>query len=371
MRYSEIDGIRGYASLVVLLYHMIFTPFEHMGIALSPGFLLFNAAIAVQIFFVLSGDALSAAYFAHGDCRIVDKLVIKRYFRLTMLVLISSLITYFLMAHGLAYHQEAAKLTNNTTLSQYLPQQPDFSEALVYALSGVYMNYSFHTHGGFLDSLPTAYNPVFWTISVEMGGSILVFLFLYIFPRLAKPYSVLLFLCIAFLLLSRTFAGFFFGLLFGYFRQQGWLNKWRANLYWQYISSSALALYVLSFSLPINYANRDISLVAAVCLVFLFYTNNSMMYFFRTPFSKWLGSISFPLYAIHFPVLISLSSALIISSENSGGLTSTAMATISCISILVSLLLAALLRRIEQPYLKGLEYVASYAVGKSSPQRGT
>lgn len=366
MRHSEIDGIRGYASLVVLFYHMIFTPFGHMGLEQNSGFLLFNAIIAVQIFFILSGDALSAAFFASNNYKDIDKLLVKRYFRLTMPILLSSFVIFFLMSHGLDFHLEAARRINNQVLLHYLPQEPNFSEMLMYALAGVYFDYNFQTQASFYESLKTAYNPVFWTMAIEMIGSLLVFLFLYIYPRLTKPHVILLFLCAAFFILSRTFSLFFIGICLGYWRQMGWLDAWRTSPRWQIASAVIFTAYVLLSALFLDSKNRDISLISAVMLVFLFYTNNSFVAFFRTPFARWLGGISFPLYAIHFAVLISLTSWMILRAMEGDGLTSGAMAFISVISILLSILVACALRRIEIPYLRFLNLIAVYALGEDN-----
>lgn len=369
MRYSEIDGIRGYASLVVLIYHMVFTPFGHLGLGQNPGFILFNATVAVHLFFILSGDALSAAFFSSRNYRDIDKLVIKRYFRLTMPILLSCWVIYLLMANGLDFHLLAAERTDNQVLLHYLPQKPDFGHMLIYSISGVYLDYNFETQAAFFESLKTAYNPLFWTMAIEMCGSILVFLLLYLFPRLARPHPVLLFLCAVFFILSRTFFGFIFGVLLGYWRQQGWLDAWRANRQWQVLSTLLLIGYVVASGLFLDSKSRDINLISAMFLVVLFYTNPLTIRFFRNALAKWLGAISFPLYAIHFAVLISLTSYMMLWSIDHGGLTHAAMAIISAVSMVVSIIAACLLRWIEVPYLRFLDLIANFVLDGEKARR--
>lgn len=369
MRHSEIDGIRGYASLIVLLYHMIFTPFGHLGLGQNPGFILFNATVAVHIFFILSGDALSAAFFASRSYRDIDKLLIKRYFRLTMPILLSSWVVFLLMTNGLDFHLLAAQRTDNQVLLHYLPQRPDFGQMLIYSLSGVYLDYNFQTQASFFESLKTAYNPMFWTMAIEMCGSLLVFLFLYLFPRLANPHPILLFLCVAFFILSRTFAGFFFGICLGYWRHMGWLETWRTDRRWQILSTMLLAGYIIVSGLYLDSTNRDINMISAAVLILLFYTNPFAISFFRTPLAKWLGAISFPLYAIHFAVLISLTSGMILWSIDNGGITTTVMAIISGVSICVSIVAACLLRWVEIPYLRFLDHIVTYALEGDKPHQ--
>lgn len=358
-RCEEIDGLRGIAALVVLLCHMIVTPFGHLEPILSPSFLLLNGTFAVQVFFVLSGDALSARFFATGDTGVIDRLVIKRYFRLTFLILISSFCIFLIKSFGQDWHIEAARVTNNALFAAYLPQAPDIDAMLRYALAGVYIDYAFHSDAAFYASLPTAYNPVFWSMALELSGSLLIFLFLYAYPRLQNPRLVLFFLCGASFLLFTSYAGFFFGLTLGYARHQGWLVRWQESRSWQWFSLGCLALLIVASCFPINTLGRGALVLLAGLLVFMVYTNKAMLRFLHCRAAQWLGKISFPLYAIHFAVLISLTSFLVIFLSRQEQLTLLTMAGVSVISICSSLAAAYLLWRIEFPYLMFLERVAA------------
>jgi len=64
------------------------------------GFFL-DGKLAVSIFFVLSGEALSSAYFCGGGELAVVRLAVKRYSRLTVPIAASSLATYCLYKSGL------------------------------------------------------------------------------------------------------------------------------------------------------------------------------------------------------------------------------------------------------------------------------
>lgn len=368
-RCPEIDGIRGFAALVVLLCHMIATPFGHIETIISPNFLFLNGTLAVQVFFVLSGDALSARYFQTESANVIDKLLLKRYFRLTFLILIASFSVYLLKVFSLDVHLEAARLTHNSLLAAYLPQAPVFDEMLLYSLAGVYVDYAFHSDAAFYASLATAYNPVFWSMSIEMSGSLLVFLFLYIYPRLASPQIILPFLCGIFFLLFTSYAGFFFGIYVGYCRHRGWLMQWQNSPRWQTLSIAILFFFLISSWLFMGHIGRGATVLVAVMLVFLLYTNNCALGIFRTRFARWLGEISFPLYAIHFSVLISLTSWLIILATESDILTPITMAAISLVSIIVSFLAAVTLQKLEKPYLKSLDYLVSYCLSRQANEQ--
>jgi peptidoglycan/LPS O-acetylase OafA/YrhL len=54
------------------------------------------------------------------------------------------------------------------------------------------------------------------------------------------------------------------------------------------------------------------SIVSSCLLVFGVYASTGLSRFFAMPFSRWLGRISFPLYLMHFPVIASFTSGLVV-----------------------------------------------------------
>lgn len=95
-RYIEIDGIRGWAALSVVLFHFfpetfgVIFPFLHNPIF---GFMS-DGGLAVFVFFILSGDALSLSFFKTKDDKVITKIILARYFRLTFPIVISCFIVF-------------------------------------------------------------------------------------------------------------------------------------------------------------------------------------------------------------------------------------------------------------------------------------
>jgi peptidoglycan/LPS O-acetylase OafA/YrhL len=309
-RAVEIDGIRGWASLIVLFYHAFREMLQEVvpvvgHPALAP---LFAAELAVSVFFVLSGDALSLGFFHSSRLAAIDRLVVRRYFRLTVPILMSCLATYLIMKAGIDYHAEAAQLLGRQAwLGSFLHFSPSIYECLKYALLKVYV----------APSGDLAYNPFLWTMSVEMAGSMLVFLFCYLWPRLKQPERVCIYLVIALTLIGSFFSLFFAGVLLSHWRRRGVLDRFLADRRHQVIALFAVvlctALYVVfGRDAPDAVLRRLMIPTIAMVLVFCAYTQSRLRAFFSGYVSRFLGVISFPLYLIQFQVLISLMSWLVV-----------------------------------------------------------
>ena len=80
-RIHEIDGLRGSASLVVVTFHFTWETFGFIQPSITNGYVKFflDGPLAVYIFFVLSGDALSTPFLHSRNMSIWQRAVAKRY----------------------------------------------------------------------------------------------------------------------------------------------------------------------------------------------------------------------------------------------------------------------------------------------------
>jgi peptidoglycan/LPS O-acetylase OafA/YrhL len=354
-RAVEIDGIRGWASFVVLLFHA----FREMlkGIVpevdnplLAP---LFASDLAVSVFFVLSGDALSLSFFHTGQFGAIDRLVVRRYFRLTVPILMSCFITYLIMKAGFDYHFQAAQILGNQSwLDRFLHFSPSLYEFLKYSLTNVYVA---HTAG-------SSYNPFLWTMSVEMIGSMLVFLACYLWPRLKRGELVCIYLIIGLTMLGSFFSLFFAGVLFSTWRQRGVFERLLSNRIHQYTALLAVALclsiYVIAGSLESTHEvlHRLMIPILSMALVFCAYSQRRLKTFFSNGLSRFLGIISFPVYLLQFQVLISLMSWLVVrQSEPKVQLDYVSLLSFAAITVAVTIVAAWGFSRIERLALSAID----------------
>lgn len=99
-RINALDGLRGWAAVTVVVYHVVWETFGSvLPVIHNPLFAVFmNRSLAVALFFILSGEALSVAYFQSRDEKLVVGSVLKRYSRLTIPVVASSLVVFAIIS---------------------------------------------------------------------------------------------------------------------------------------------------------------------------------------------------------------------------------------------------------------------------------
>jgi peptidoglycan/LPS O-acetylase OafA/YrhL len=354
-RAVEIDGIRGWASLIVLLFHAfremlkIATPAVDYPV-LSP---IFASDLAVSVFFVLSGDALSLGFFHTSQSAAIDRLVVRRYFRLTVPILMSCFITYLIMKAGFDYHAEAAQILGRQDwLGGFLKFSPSLYECLKYSLIKVYVA---HTTG-------SSYNPFLWTMSIEMVGSMLVFLACYLWPRLKRGELVCIYLIIGLTMLGSFFALFFAGVLFSSWRQRGVFERLLISRTHQYTALVAVAfctfIYVFAGSLAATHEvlHRLMIPVLSMALVFCAYSQRGLKTFFSNGLSRFLGVISFPVYLLQFQVLISLMSWLVVRQyEAKAQLDYASLLSFAAITVAVTIVAAWGFSRVERLALSTID----------------
>lgn len=347
-RLEEIDGIRGWAALSVVVFHITW---ETFGVVLPPirnpvtGFFL-DGGIAVSAFFVLSGEALSAGFFAGGGRFAIYRLAVRRYTRLTIPVVTACTLTLLLYKAGLTFNVAAGEIVHRSDwLGSFMHTAPGLRESAEYMLRDVYTN------------VPTqhALIPFLWTMRFELLGSILVFGVLLGLSRLRGRKLKLAWMFIA-LLCAATIYGrqdnlacFLAGIGFACLRSLGFFRRLQAARRVQ-LASWILILIIGTldgFGHYLLIARAWVPL-ASVILVFAVLCNRRLCTAFTTPLSRALGRISFSLYLVQFPILISVTSYAICYAAGHGGLKAWEILAISAISVLACLVVARAFNPVER-----------------------
>ncbi|MGH8252470.1 MAG: acyltransferase family protein [Steroidobacteraceae bacterium] len=337
VRTTEIDGIRGWAALSVLLFHVLVEMLGKLVPAFRIGWLspFLDGYVDVCVFFVLSGDALSASFFQSGKTSGLDRLALHRYFRLTIPISMACLLVWLLMRTGLDHHSEAAvALQRPDWLGTFLHVDPTLGSLIRFSLIGVYVH----------QVISTSYNPFLWTMPIELVGSMLTFLVCYLWDRLRSPALVVGTLAAYVFMLNSIYDLFLIGVLLGYARKTGTLQQLRENRLWQ--AMTIAVVLAAGFAVARGYGEYGTrsSLLIAIALVVSFYTNGGLLVFFRSGISRLLGQLSFPIYLVQFPALISLMSWLVIRGTN--------FYATAAITIAATLLGAQVFLWIEKPLLR-------------------
>ncbi|MEY8689904.1 MAG: acyltransferase family protein [Leptothrix sp. (in: b-proteobacteria)] len=341
-RVAYIDGIRGWAAVVVLLFHLFWETFgaRFPEFRAGPMKLFLNGPLAVYVFFVLSGDALATPFVMHRDPEFLARTVARRYFRLTVPILLSCTMVWLLMALSLNFNRAAgAVLGRQDWLGGFLNFEPSLAKMFSYVLIGVFQEYH----------VETAYNPFLWTMSVELLGSALTLLFLFQMNWLAKPLLVAL-LAVVLFWVARSYLGLFFvGISLALLRGEGLIGRqsrhdWSA-ISWLLLTGVAWAVWQQG---DVAAGTVRSNTLIVILLVVGLYANRTLRGFFGSKFSLYLGRLSFPIYLVHFAVLISLTSWGVLQLDRIGALSATNAILLGVVTIAFSFVLGHLLAKLEK-----------------------
>jgi peptidoglycan/LPS O-acetylase OafA/YrhL len=212
-RFDQLEGLRGIAAIVVVLYHFLlaFYAFSFYGAASgspqnmglegglygNPLMVFLSGSFAVALFFVLSGFVLSIGFFQSGKSEVIKKLAAKRYIRLMLPALASILLCFGIMALGISQLHSVAAISQSSWLLSTWNFTPNLIEAIQGGMFGIFLQEG------------NAYNNVLWTMMTEFMGSFIVFGFLALFGKLKTRW---IFYCI---LLVATFNTWFLPFILG------------------------------------------------------------------------------------------------------------------------------------------------------------
>lgn len=268
---------------MVLLYHVfvqIYPPSREIGKSLFT-LLPFKGPLAVVVFFIVSGYALSIRFIATGNRRILYRMLIGRYFRLAVPILIGCMLIYAAAVSGLI--------------------QDEFRRNAASSLMGVLKFAVFDVFITDTDPLPTPV-PQLWTMPTEIVGSFIVIALFCIVGRMWIRWPI--FLC-AFLLLYPKYAGvssFIVGVLLAELSRVS-VSATASKL----LSATAACGMIFVVGAGAAWPIEPIStlMIPAVLLVAASIYSQQIRHFLSNRLSQFLGEISFPLYILHGAVIYS------------------------------------------------------------------
>jgi peptidoglycan/LPS O-acetylase OafA/YrhL len=326
-RVRYLDGLRGFGSVQVLLLHILtmifpFIAASHIGgdslqklIIDTPVQFICDGSLAVFIFFLISGYVLSQAYKSKMDSRMA--LIASRYIRLALPCFASAILVVGLAAIFFNYVGCDKNYCSETFLSLRNVVQDIFFQTLLvgYGDSSVFFTIPFLHQ--FVAAAGSGVNPVLWTISIELWGSILTILLCSIEQRFSSKTAFWVALMAGICL----FRSYYLTFILGYF-----LNRYPMSI----AKTIQDQLYMFSFivigicfgimaqydafrfidviaNIPLGPpAQSAVSLqlmIAAILIVIGVIRLRSIQILLETPFFQFLGLYSFPLYLVHYPII--------------------------------------------------------------------
>jgi peptidoglycan/LPS O-acetylase OafA/YrhL len=297
VRFECLDGLRGWAAIMVVFSHLRGQFARHVDPFYDHPLLrvISDGHLAVLIFFVLSGVALSLRFAQSRQPVSLVGLIVSRYVRLVIPILVTTLIVHLLISWHFSGSVEAARIGNSEIFfGPRRDQGSSLANVLSFSFYSVFFNYD----------PSTSFNWSLWTMPVEFKGSLLIFGLLFLFsrvPGITRTWRLAMVCALTtFLLIFSTqfFACFTAGyVLAELVHAPLHLNKW--------LRMASLGLVAASFGIAAGTGQKndtsDALQAIGVVMAALFWP--LMKRFLSTSLSVWLGRVSFPLYLIHMPVI--------------------------------------------------------------------
>lgn len=328
-RYEKFDGLRGFASLAVVIHHSVLfydyalfsgrpdqshTTWD-LAVSAAPLTPAGWGNLAVCIFFVLSGFVL-----AHSFERTKlnwPAIMVKRYLRLTLPIIVACLLAGLILLSGLGFYHRFVKLVPLSMLAGTVIESPRLAGAVREGLTAVFK----------AQSHLASYDGVLWTMPIEFAGSCLLATIYVVarwrgWSRVGKARALAAMLILLTLVFLNTYLTLFgvgaliytgrtktadivsgsrliwlmlaCGLLIGTLPDS--IQRWSGfNIFqslYPYIWAPRWSLDWLSFWHGVG----GILIVVAVL------SSGALTGVLSSAVSQWLGRISFPLYLVHMPL---------------------------------------------------------------------
>jgi len=265
---------------------------------------------AVCVFFILSGYVLSFQFLGvPGTSARLLAAMVKRPIRLGGLVLVTVLIGALIWSTGLGGTADLAEITSS---------KPYFSEVWSGRFNASFAARQISTN---LFDIARLYNNPLWTIATELEGSLLVYAFLLLFG--ACRYRIVLMVLLIACFRNHEYQNFLFGMMMADLVKHGTCVSWHRFRPLATVLLLPLALYFFSypnFTDPQTLARTwygwlprftflggsgycGYPTLGAMLLFVLVCITPAIQGLLRHPLPRYIGSISYSIYATHFLVL--------------------------------------------------------------------
>lgn len=280
-----LDGLRGWAALCVLFYHIFYQilPVPLLGDLTTGNWRPFPGFFAVSVFFLVSGFSLSKGYLDTGRTEILCRLLLGRYFRLVIPVLAASTAMSLFMNLGLVPSRNEM-LADFHVLFQF---DPTWAHLLKFSLWDVFFDYR----------IIESYAPPMWTISFEFKASLIIVCLLWIFGKFDRQVMTL---ALGLVAVATFFSiDWVFPFIVGVMIAANHKSLTRSLTLFISVALFLSGMLIAGLAAQSDHA---VHIGATLTFVGALYAL-PVREFLSSRFSRILGDISFPLYLIHVPII--------------------------------------------------------------------
>jgi peptidoglycan/LPS O-acetylase OafA/YrhL len=367
-----LEGLRGIAAAIVVLYHLVLG-FTQKGVGVVPhghgafdviiqfGLGMLNGGAAVAVFFVLSGFILSLPFSKDRSIARILVAMLKRWPRLAVLTTIACLFAWALIWISHDNYKAAAHVIGTKWMATHgnspIAGHADVTwfEALREGLYKVFLFGDVH------------FDSPLWTMRIELFGSFAIFLAAPILFAI-KSWPVRLSLIALVMVwaggtypityISDFLVGVVLAMLFAEDRMPNF-NNWQAAIL------GILAIYLFSFTyeqkllihaplkaiMPAGDTSHFIWDAGAALMILLLLGNPFLRRIFSKTWAAWLGLLSFPIYLLHGPIMLSAGATSFNGAVSELGKTNSALMA-AAISIALTLLCAIPLVWVDEAWTR-------------------